>query len=174
MTVWSNYSGTIAPPHPFFDTVWYPVLFAAEKLWNRQAVRDGFDTRFAAAFFGVAEEALFHGPTADRYARIERVSRLAKRHRYEAEVLRVMELTSVYRLKALTIGRELYKLRMPVTDAEKTIVRNRRRGRRPAELLNPRCAGCGNPLHQGRRGRVGSAPASTRTSPVPGLSRRKG
>lgn len=125
MTVWSNYSGTIAPPHPFFDTVWYPVLFAAEKLWNRQAVRDGFDTRFAAAFFGVAEEALFHGPTADRYARIERVSRLAKRHRYEAEALRVMELTSVYRLKALTIGRELYKLRMPVTDAEKTIVRNR-------------------------------------------------
>ncbi len=125
MTVWSNYSGTIAPPHPFFDTIWYPVLFAADKLWNRDAVRDGFDTRFASAFFGVEQENLFHGGSADRYDRIERICREAKRHAYEAEAIRVMELTSAYRLKALAIGRELYKLRMNVTEAETYIVRNR-------------------------------------------------
>lgn len=125
MTVWSNYSGTIAPPHPFFDTIWYPVLFAADKLWNREAVRDGFDNRFASAFFGVEQENLFHGGSADRYDRIERICREAKRHAYEAEVIRVMELTSAYRLKALAIGRELYKLRMNVTEAETYIVRNR-------------------------------------------------
>ncbi len=125
MTVWSNYSGTIAPPHPFFDTVWYPVLFAAEKLWNRDAVREGFDGRFSSAFFGVQQENLFHGGSADRYERICRVCRKAVRHQYEAEAIRVMELASVYRLKALAVGRELYKLRMDVTEAEKRIVRNR-------------------------------------------------
>lgn len=104
----------------------------------------------------MAEENLFHGSAADRYARIERVSRLATRHRYEAEAIRVMELTGVYRLKALTVGRELYKLRMPVTDAEKTIVRNRAAEVAALrELRSPRCCpDCGNPLHQGRRGRV--------------------
>ena len=102
-----------------------PVLFAADKLWNRDAVRDGFDTRFASAFFGVEQENLFHGGSADRYDRIERICREAKRHAYEAEAIRVMELTSAYRLKALAIGRELYKLRMNVTEAETYIVRNR-------------------------------------------------
>ena len=125
MTVWSNYSGTIAPPHPFFDTVWYPVLFAAEKLWNRDAVREGFDSRFSSAFFGVEQEDLFHGGSAQRYERIVRVCRGAARHRYEAEVLRVMELLSAYRLKSQAVGRELYKLSMDVTEAEKRIVRNR-------------------------------------------------
>ena len=125
MTVWSNYSGTIAPPHPFFDTIWYPVLFAAEKLWNRDAVREGFDGRFSSAFFGVEQEGLFHGGSAARYERICRVCREAVRHRYEAETVRVMELLGAYRLKALAIGRELYRLHMDVTEAEKRVVRNR-------------------------------------------------
>ncbi len=125
MTVWSNYSGTIAPPHPFFDTIWYPVLFAAEKMWNLDAVSDGFDERFASSFFGVEGAALFHGSTATRFKCIERVCRECKRHSYEAEVIRAMELTSIYRLKALAIGRELYKLNMDVTQAEKNIIRNR-------------------------------------------------
>lgn len=125
MTVWSNYSGTIAPPHPFFDTIWYPVLFAAEKLWNTAAVREGFDRRFAASFFGVEMEELFHGGMQARCARMEQVAETAKRHVYEAKVLHVMELLSLYRLKSLAVGRELYKLHMPVTEAEKTIVRRR-------------------------------------------------
>jgi hexosaminidase len=125
MTVWSNYSGTIAPPHPFFDTIWYPVLFAAEKMWNLDAVSDGFDERFAMSFFGVDDAKLFHGSTAARFECIERVCRECKRHSYEAEVIRIMELTSIYRLKALAIGRELYKLNMDVTEAEKRIIKNR-------------------------------------------------
>ena len=59
------------------------------------------------------------------YERICRVCREAVRHRYEAETVRVMELLGAYRLKALAIGRELYKLHMDVTEAEKRVVRNR-------------------------------------------------
>lgn len=125
MTVWSNYSGTIAPPHPFFDTIWYPVAFAAEKFWNHKAVRDHFDEKFVSSFFGAEGVSLFHGNSSERFDHIEKVCRDCTRHAYEAEVLRVMELVSIYRLKALAVERELYKLNMDVTDAEKQIVRNR-------------------------------------------------
>lgn len=87
-----------------------------------------------------------------------------------------MELTSVYRLKALTIGRELYKLRMPVTDAEKTIVRNRAAEVAALrELLKPQVRRIVETHYTKDDADVfGPLPLRRGRGPVPGLSRRKG
>ena len=72
------------------------MLFAAEKLWNRDAVREGFDGRFSFPF-SVWNRKAFSTAAVRRYERICRVCREAVRHRYEAETVRVMELLGAYR-----------------------------------------------------------------------------
>ncbi len=125
-TLWSNYTGTIAPPHPFFDTAWYPVVFSAEVYWNSSTVREEFYQRFMDNYFGVeAEEGALDNNNACSFRVFSSVAEKGKRHRYLAEVYKVMALVSAYRLKSAAIHREIYKLFIPTTGPEKMLVRKR-------------------------------------------------
>jgi len=125
-TCWSNYSGTIAPPHPFFDTAWYTVAYAAQKLWNRDADLKGFDAFFIHSFFGVPDK---HGGFDNRneqaYTLFEDIEKTCTKHKYEAAAMKVMSLLSAYRLKSLFVHRELYRLTMDITSPERRIIQNR-------------------------------------------------
>lgn len=133
-TLWSNYTGTIAPPHPFFDTAWYPVMFSAEKYWNAKAEKEEFHDRFIRAYFGVEAEAgsLSNNNQTD-FKFFSRVSEEARRNKYLAQVYKTMSLLSAYRIKSLAINRELYKLFSNVTLEEKKLVNKRIR-----EVVNMR------------------------------------
>lgn len=125
-TVWSNYTGTIAPPHPFFDTAWYPTIFSAEKYWNINASREGFYNKFIQNYFGVdAEGGALENNNYATYKIFDGITEKCRRHKYVAEVYKVMSLVSAYRIKSMAIQRELYKLLGNTTVPEKKMVYNR-------------------------------------------------
>jgi hexosaminidase len=125
-TLWSNYTGTIAPPHPFFDTAWYPVMYSAEKYWNSKAEKQEFYDRFIRSYFGVEPQ---HGALSNNnqtaFKFFNRVSEEAKRNKYLAQVYEAMSLLSAYRIKSLAINREVYKLFSNTTLEEKKLVNKR-------------------------------------------------
>lgn len=125
-TLWSNYTGTIAPPHPFFDTAWYPVIFSAEEYWNSGTLKEEFYDKFMSNYFGVeVEKGALDNNNACSFRVFSFVAEKGERHKYLAEVYMVMALVSAYRIKSLAINREIYKLFSPTTEAEKRLVRKR-------------------------------------------------
>ena len=125
-TCWSNYSGTIAPPHPFFDTTWYTTAYAAQSAWNASSSQNGFDTLFIEDFFGVkGKSGGFDNRNEQAFYLFDEIVSSCKDHLYEAEAMRVMSLLSAYRQKSLFVHRELYRLRMNITAQEKNIIKNR-------------------------------------------------
>ena len=126
-TVWSNYTGTIAPPHPFFETAWYPVLLSADMYWNREAGSDrNFESRFFANYFGAEmKDGVFQKNAEEVYRFFESLCRKPLRHAYTAEAYRWMYLLVLYRKKSLVTNRELYKLYSGVSNYEKAIVLKR-------------------------------------------------
>lgn len=122
-TVWSNYTGTIAPPHPFFDTIWYPLIYSAEKYWNTASECLDFDKRFMENFFGVegAEECFGHEIEL-LYEKATIIADNCKRNKYVAEVYKIISLLSIYRQKSMATYREMYKLYNGSTEKEKAIV----------------------------------------------------
>lgn len=126
-TVWSNYTGTIAPPHPFFDMAWYPVLLSADLYWNGEAgLNMAFEARFFANYFGADTEGdVFQNEYEEIYERFDKLCGKPLRHEYVAEVYRWMYLLALYRKKSLAANRELYKLYSGVSKHEKQIVLKR-------------------------------------------------
>lgn len=122
-TVWSNYTGTIAPPHPFFDTIWYPLIYSADKYWNTTSCGQEFEKRFLENFFGVKgiDDCFEH----ENDLMFEKTSSLAAnctRNKYIAEVYKFTSLLSVYRQKSMATYREMYKLYDETSVREKVIV----------------------------------------------------
>ncbi len=110
-TVWSNYTGTIAPPHPFFDTMWYPLVYSAERYWNAEADSSDFEKRFLENYFGVeGMEDCFGSENEAVYEKTASIAENCKRNNYVARVYKFMSLLSVYRQKSMAVYRELYKL----------------------------------------------------------------
>lgn len=133
-TLWSNYTGTIAPPHPFFDTAWYPVVFSAEKYWNTKSEKDEFYDRFIREYFGVEPQAgALSNNNQLSFKFFSKVSEACKTNNYLAEVYKTMSLVSAYRIKSLAINREVYKSLSDVTEEEKKLVEKRIR-----EVVNMR------------------------------------
>lgn len=122
-TVWSNYTGTIAPPHPFFDTIWYPLIYSAEKYWNTAGECLDFEKRFMENFFGVegAEECFGHEIEL-LYEKATIIADNCKRNKYVAEVYKIISLLSIYRQKSMATYREMYKLYNGSSEKEKAIV----------------------------------------------------
>lgn len=125
-TAWSNYTGTIAPPHPFFDTIWYPVVFSAQKYWNAESENEKFEEVFMRNYFGVKG---FSGSLKNNnsitFQNFQEVCGQSERHQYVAGVYKIMSLVSAYRIKSLAVARELYKLFSDTTVCEKNIVAKR-------------------------------------------------
>ena len=129
-TAWSGAAGTVAPPHPLFDTVWLPLVFGADASWNRTVAEltdVDVQRRVAEWFFGVRD---WSG--LNQFSRIEErlqavtcLANSAKRHKYEATALKVGELLSLYRQKHAAVQRHLYKLHRPVSAAEKRYLHRR-------------------------------------------------
>ncbi len=122
-TVWSNYTGTIAPPHPFFDTIWYPLIYSAEKYWNTASECLDFEKRFMENFFGVegAEECFGHEIEL-LYEKATTIADTCKRNKYVAEVYKIISLLSIYRQKSMATYREMYKLYNGSSEKERAIV----------------------------------------------------
>lgn len=123
-TIWSNSTGTLAPPHPFFDTVWYPLLYNADGFWNHKANRETYEARFIKSFFGV-DNVIGAFCDSDNYEKYDMIAKTAKRRKYEAEVYRITSLLSLYRKKAAYVAKELYKLYNNSTENEKKILQKR-------------------------------------------------
>ncbi|SHO52398.1 family 20 glycosylhydrolase [Anaerocolumna xylanovorans] len=122
-TVWSNYTGTIAPPHPFFDTMWYPLIFSADKYWNTASDSKEFEERFLENFFGVEGiENCFGNENELVYEKTSFIARNCKRNKYIAEVYKFASLLSIYRQKSMATYREMYKLYDGSSKREKAIV----------------------------------------------------
>ena len=122
-TVWSNYTGTIAPPHPFFDTMWYPLIYSAEKYWNTSSDGKEFEKKFLKHFFGVeGMENFFQNENEEIYESTSNLSQNCKRNRYIAEVYQLTSLLSIYRQKSMATYREMYKLYNGSSNREKAIV----------------------------------------------------
>jgi len=142
ITVWSNYSGTIAPPHPFFDTVWYPVICSAQFMWNNNINKSGFEELFLENFFGVnGIKNLFNNNNQKTYTGFLEIVKECKKNSYEAKVMEIMSLVSAYRIKSQAINRELYRLNTNITEAERRIVFNRlKEVKNLREYLKPQIA----------------------------------
>ncbi len=122
-TVWSNYTGTIAPPHPFFDTMWYPLIYSADKYWNTATDGQEFEKRFLKNFFGVDDIEDCFGNESDLvYEKTSLLTTSCKRNKYVAEVYKFTSLLSVYRQKSMATYREMYKLYDGTPVREKSIV----------------------------------------------------
>lgn len=122
-TAWSNYTGTIAPPHPFFDTIWYTVIFSAEKYWNTSGSSDSFEEDFMHNFFGISDiTGSFCNDNKRTNDNFTYIQKHCTRHAYIAEVYKLMALLSTYRVKSMYTNNELYKLSSAVTLHEKDIV----------------------------------------------------
>ncbi|MGN6714994.1 family 20 glycosylhydrolase [Anaerocolumna jejuensis] len=122
-TVWSNYTGTIAPPHPFFDTIWYPLLYSADKYWNTASDSQEFEKRFLENFFGVeGVENCFGNEIEEIYEKTSFLTENCKRNKYIAEVYKFTSLLSIYRQKSMATYREMYKLYDGTPEREKAIV----------------------------------------------------
>lgn len=122
-TVWSNYTGTIAPPHPFFDTIWYPLLYSADKYWNTAYDSQEFEKRFLENFFGVeGVENCFGNEIEEIYKKTSFLTENCKRNKYIAEVYKFTSLLSIYRQKSMATFREMYKLYDGTPEREKAIV----------------------------------------------------
>ncbi len=126
-TVWSNYTGTIAPPHPFFDTAWYPVLLSADMYWNAEAgLKKAFEARFFANYFNTEiEESVFSNNYEEIYEVFNSLCEKPLRHAYVAEAYKWMYFLALYRKKSLVTNRELYKLFNESSIYEKEIVLKR-------------------------------------------------
>lgn len=124
VTVWSNYSGTIAPPHAAFETAWLPLCYAAEKLWDAQTTIEDFLQHFAADFFGV--EAPLTGVDRESLLPVaEKAAAEAVRHTHEAKVWYLEILMAFYRVKSAFVVRELYRYNQDITAAEKALIDRR-------------------------------------------------
>lgn len=122
-TVWSNYTGTIAPPHPFFDTIWYPLIYSADKYWNTASDSQEFEKRFLENFFGVeGVENCFGNEIEEIYEKTSFLTENCKRNKYIAEVYKFTSLLSIYRQKSMATYREMYKLYDGTPEREKAIV----------------------------------------------------
>ena len=125
-TVWSGATGTIAPPHPFFDTVWFSVLFSAQKYWNLDKSPDGFDGLYIRSCFGMDDPgSCFSNDNSKSIPAFEYIEKNCTKNEYLARVYKTMSMLSAYRLKSISLQRELYKLNSDVTDIEKKIVKDR-------------------------------------------------
>ncbi len=121
-TVWSNYTGTIAPPHPFFDTIWYPLIYSADKYWNTTSRSQEFEKRFLWNFFGVEGiEDCFVCESDEMYEKTSVINTICTRNKYIAEVYKFTSLLSVYRQKSMASLREMYKLYAETSAREKVI-----------------------------------------------------
>jgi hypothetical protein len=122
-TVWSNYTGTIAPPHPFFDTMWYPLVYSADKYWDTASDGRDFEKRFLDNFFGVkGMEDCFGKENEVMYEKTALIVENCKRNKYVADVYKFISLLSVYRQKSMAVYREMYKLVNSSSKREKDIV----------------------------------------------------
>lgn len=121
-TVWSNYTGTIAPPHPFFDTIWYPLVYSADRYWNVEPDSSDFEKRFLDNYFGVeGMEDCFGDENEVLYEKAAAIAGNCKRNNYVAQVYKFMSLLSVYRQKSMAVYREMYKLFNGSSKREKDI-----------------------------------------------------
>lgn len=122
-TVWSNYTGTIAPPHPFFDTMWYPLIYSAENYWNIDSDNTDFEKRFLENYFGIKEmDKCFDHENDAAYMNFSFAADNCKRNKYTAQVYKFFSLLSIYRQKSMATNRELYKLFDGTAQREKAIV----------------------------------------------------
>ena len=125
-TVWSNYTGTIAPPHPFFDTIWYPLIYSADKYWNTASDSQEFEKRFLDNFFGVeGVEDCFCSENEVVHEKASFLKQNCKRNKYIAEVYQFTSLLAIYRQKSMAIYREMYKLYDGTSQREKAIVKKK-------------------------------------------------
>lgn len=124
VTVWSNYSGTIAPPHPQFDTAWLSIAYGAQKLWNASVSAAQFKQQFAARFFGV-DVPLGATSLSALLPVVKQVEEGATRHTYEARLWYLGVVSGLYRLKSQFVARELYRYHLPITDAERGLLDRR-------------------------------------------------
>ncbi len=155
VTVWSNYSGTIAPPHPLFDSAWLPIYYGARRLWDHTVPRGAVLNDFCSDFFGV--DIPLGGMSAGALLPVtEQLSREAVRARGAAVLWHLSVLLSLYRLKSAAIGRELYRYRQPdLTAAERGLL-DRRVGevRRLRHALYPQAEHALQALYSEREARL--------------------
>jgi hypothetical protein len=122
-TLWSAAAGTIAPPHPAFDTAWFPVFYAADLYWNAESPIDTFEARFIRLLFGTqTDESILLRPPSKTVTLLAGIKQKATRNNYLIELLILASLSSIYRMKSLNVHRDLYKLIRPITGKEKMII----------------------------------------------------
>ncbi|MCI8631929.1 MAG: family 20 glycosylhydrolase [Lachnospiraceae bacterium] len=124
MTVWSNYSGTIAPPHPQFETAWLPLSYAAQKMWDPSLSQSDFLQSFMSDFFGVSQPLTGLGIGA-LLPQAEKAAEAAKQHSFEARMWHLALTAQIYRQKSQFVMRELYRYHQPITKAEKELLDRR-------------------------------------------------
>lgn len=124
MTVWSNYSGTVAPPHPQFETIWLPLAYAAQKMWEPSLTQESFLQTFMKEFFGI-DEALPGLSLQALLPKAEKAAEAAKRHSFEARMWHLALTAQLYRSKSQFVIRELYRYHQPITKAEKGLLDRR-------------------------------------------------
>lgn len=125
-TAWSNYSGVVAPPHPFFETIWYNIIFSAEKYWNNKSRFSSFEKVFIKNYFGVdGISGSFENNNETSYENFNTIIDNCTKHKYIAETYKAMALLSAYRVKSNYIKNEIYKQFTGRNLSEKAIVINR-------------------------------------------------
>lgn len=124
VTVWSNYSGTIAPPHPQFETAWPALVYGAEKLWDKTITEEAFANQYMQRFFGI-DQPLAGFSAAQLLPAAKAAAHHAKRHGYEAKMWYLSVLLSLYRLKSQFVIRELYRYNQGISEAEKQLIDRR-------------------------------------------------
>ena len=129
-TVWSNYTGTIAPPHPFFDTCWIPLVYSAQKNWNSKVSSAEFSILFLQSFFNYTPEQAVDFRTTSTFnleVLFKDVVVKCTKNEYIAEVYATVTTAQRFRTWFYKIVfRELYKLDIGViTPAERQVLFNK-------------------------------------------------
>ena len=117
MTVWSNYSGTVAPPHPQFETAWLPLAYGAAKMWDSALTQETFLNSYMQQFFGIDQP--IRGLSVNQLLPAAKMaSESAKRHGYEARMWYLSVIAAIYRMKSQFVIRELHRYNQGISEAE--------------------------------------------------------